>query len=32
MAVGPYPDDYDLDAAVDQCSRGIQELARVPLA
>jgi hypothetical protein len=32
MAVGPYPDDYDLDAAVDLCSRGIQELARVPLA
>ncbi|GAA3012612.1 hypothetical protein [Actinokineospora diospyrosa] len=31
LACGPWPDDFDLDAAVALCARGLQEIARVPL-
>jgi hypothetical protein len=31
MAMGPFPDDFDLDGALDLCSRGIRELAEVPM-
>lgn len=31
LACGPWPDDFDLDAAADLCNRGLRELARVPL-
>jgi hypothetical protein len=31
IALGPFPDDFDLDAALDLCSRGMRELAAVPL-
>jgi 7-cyano-7-deazaguanine synthase in queuosine biosynthesis len=31
LACGPWPDDFDLDAAADLCNRGLRELALVPL-
>ncbi len=31
LAIGPYPDDFDLDAGLDVCRRGLAEMARVPL-
>jgi hypothetical protein len=31
LACGPWPDEFDLDAAVALCGRGLQEIARVPL-
>lgn len=30
-ALGPYPDDFDLDRALDTCRRGLDEMAHVPL-
>lgn len=32
MAIGPYPDDFDIDAALELCRRGFEELSLVPLA
>jgi len=31
LACGPWPDNFDLDAAADLCNRGLRELALVPL-
>lgn len=31
LACGPWPDDFDFDAAVALCARSLQEIARVPL-
>jgi hypothetical protein len=31
LASGSWPDDFDLDAAVALCNRGLQEMALVPL-
>jgi len=31
LACGPWPDDFDLDAAIALCARGLQEITRVPL-
>jgi 7-cyano-7-deazaguanine synthase in queuosine biosynthesis len=31
LACGPWPDDFDLDAAIALCARGLQEIACVPL-
>lgn len=31
MAQGPFPEEFDLDNAVELCNRGLQELAAVPL-
>lgn len=31
LACGPWPDSFDLDAAVALCARGLQEISHVPL-
>lgn len=31
MALGPFPDDFDLDAGLALCRRALEEIARVPL-
>jgi hypothetical protein len=31
LVTGPYPDDFDLDAGLEVCRRGLAEMARVPL-